>query len=108
MLKALLCITLLLLATSTELTRELHPVSRKKLSTSAPVKLIYIDGLTSWWGNLTVPAALGIPGFTATPLPYTHIALAFWTAPGSAQDAVGMWATIGQNMGPNSYGTTTP
>ena len=53
-----------------------------------------------------MPAALGVPGFTPTPLPFTHVALTFWTYPGNAQDASGMWANIGSNMGPNAYGNT--
>ena len=53
-----------------------------------------------------MPAALAVPGFTPTPLPFTHVALTFWTYPGNAQDASGIWANIGSNMGPNAYGTT--
>jgi hypothetical protein len=78
----------------------------KVASSSTPVKFIYINRLTTWWGNLTVPAALAVPGFTATPLPFTHVALTFWTYPGNALDASGMWANIASNMGPNSFGTT--
>jgi hypothetical protein len=53
-----------------------------------------------------VPAALGVPGFTATPLPYNYIVITFWTYPGSAQDASGIWEKIASNMGPNTFGTT--
>jgi hypothetical protein len=78
-----------------------HSPTQRGVNSKVPVRLVYIDGLNSWWGNLTVPAALGVPGFTSTPLPYNYIALAFWTYPGSAVDGVGMWANIASNMGPN-------
>ena len=103
----LLCILLLLPLTLSDTIDRVSPSYDKKVgSSSTPVKFIYINRLTSWYGSLTLPAALAVPGFTPTPLPFTHVALTFWTYPGSAQDASGMWASIGSNMGPNAYGTT--
>ena len=106
MFAALFCLALLAVASPTELTRQVTPTSRKGLASTTPIKFIYINRLTSWWGNLTLPAALGVPGFTTYPLPYNYVCHTFWTYPGSAQDASGMWANIGGNMGPNGYGTT--
>lgn len=106
--KLALCFLLLLAAASTETVRqgEVKAVSQRNSNNPFPIKFIYINRLTSWWGNLTLPAALAVPGFTATPLPYNYVALTFWTYPGSAQDASGMWANLVGNMGPNGYGTT--
>lgn len=111
-LKLLLLVCLIVVLTSsTTIERVIRPAGKGKKSSSAPVKLIYINRLTSWWGAQTVPAALGVPGFTTTPLPYNYIVHTFWTysqgGSGSGQDAVGMWANLKGNMNdPNPYGTT--
>lgn len=76
-------------------------------SSIMPIRFTYINRLTSWWGAQTVPAALGVPGFTSSPLPFNYIALTFWTYRSGALDAANMWANIGANMGANSFGTTT-
>ncbi len=106
--KLFLCLLLLLVlvAADTVHHRDIRPISKRKATLHRPIKFIYINRLTSWWGNLTLPAALAVPGFTATPLPYNYVAVTFWTYPGSAQDASGMWANLVGNMGPNEYGTT--
>lgn len=105
--KFALCLLILLVTASTETVQysEVKLASKRNNDNPFPIKFIYINRLTSWWGNLTLPAALAVPGFTATPLPYNYVALTFWTYPGSAQDASGMWEKIASNMGPNEYGT---
>jgi chitinase len=105
--KLVYCLLLLLAlaACDTVQDRDIRPIAKRKATVYRPIKFIYINRLTSWWGNLTLPAALAVPGFTATPLPYNYVAVTFWTYPGNAQDASGMWANIGANMGPNEYGT---
>jgi chitinase len=107
MIAALFCLALLTIASPAQIERQFVSSNMADGVSTAPIKFIYINGLTSWWGNLTIPAALAIPGFTKTVLPYNYVCLSFWTYPGSATDAAGIWSSIGSNMGPNEYGTTT-
>jgi chitinase len=103
-----ICIALLLvLAVPTTINRINYSHTKGKASSSVPIRLVYIDGLTSWWGDVTLPAALGVPGYTAPGLPYNYIAHAFWTYPGSAVDAASMWAALANNMNPTPLGNTT-
>ncbi len=109
MVKLLLTILLVTAAFCTQIVhqRQVYNPNKKELAATTPIKFIYIDVPTSWFGNLTVPPALGVPGFATPDHPYNYVCLAFWTYPSAAVDSAGVWANISAKMGPNSYGTTT-
>lgn len=106
LLSALLLLSLVL-STSIVHQRQVYNPNKKELAATTAIKFIYIDVPTSWFGNLTVPPALGVPGFATPPHPYNYVCLAFWTYPSAAVDAAGVWANISSKMGVNSYGNTT-
>jgi chitinase len=104
----ILCLALLVaLAFPATITRINYSNTQGKASSTVPIRFIYIDGLKSWYGDKAVPAALGVPGYTNSPLPYNYVALAFWLYPGSAVDAAGMWTNLATNMGTTTLGSNT-
>lgn len=107
-LKAIICVCLLAsIAFSATIDRIQYSHTKGKASSTVPIRFIYINRLTSWWGDVTLPAALGVPGYTAPGLPYNYVALTFWMYPGSVADAVSMWAALANNMNPTPLGNTT-
>lgn len=105
---ALFCICLIVpLAFPATISRIDYSNPTKKASSTVPIKFIYIDGLNSWYGENAIGAALAVPGYTKTPLPYNYVALAFWTYGQGAVDAAGMWANLAANMGTTTLGKTT-
>jgi chitinase len=57
---------------------------------SAPLAVIYIDAINSWWPPAAIAADLGIPGY-AHSSSYNVINLSFWLTSGSA-DAALLWS----------------
>lgn len=103
----LLCILLLLPFVLTDtIHRVLQPANTKVASSSTPVNFIYINRLSAWSGNQAVPAALAVPGFSSSPLPFTHVALTFWLYPTGPFDASLVWANISAHVDGGVYGTT--
>lgn len=102
-------VLLLVLASSTQIIqqRQVYNPNKKQLASTTPIKFIYIDVPTSWFGELTIPPALGVPGFANPDHPYNYVCLSFWTYPSTPVDSAGVWANISSKMGANAYGTTT-
>lgn len=75
-------------------------------SASYPVRAVYIDRMTSWWG-IGVAGNLGLPGY-AQPHDYNHIIFSFWSCSGSPVDVGLVWQNINQYIDPghNPWGTT--
>jgi hypothetical protein len=108
-LKVILCACLLVALVSTaSLTRVVRPVSKREASNSVPIRFIYINGITDYYGADLVPKALGVPGFTAGKV-YNYVAHTFWTYPNTPLSASSIWSDIATHMkGVFPYGTTTP
>ena len=104
----MLACLLVVLVSSASLTRIVRPVDKRKASTSAPIRFIYINGITDYYGATLVPTALGVPGFTAGNV-YNYVAHTFWTYPNTPLSASGIWSDIATHMkGVFPYGNTTP
>lgn len=89
--------------------RIVRPVDRRKASSSATIRLTYINHLTSWMGFDSVPSALGVPGF-ALDTPYNYVAHTFWTYPLAPLAATLVWSDLINRMGtsyPGTFGSTT-
>lgn len=92
--RVVLCVLLLLsVAASTTIGRVVTTTGPKKASSSAPIRFIYINGITDYFGVDLVPTALGVPGFTAGNV-YNYVAHTFWTYPNTPLSASSIWSNL--------------
>ncbi len=56
-----------------------------------PIRLTYINRVTSWWPPERIAASLGVPGYSPSTL-YNYVVLTFWTCKNGPLDAVSIWA----------------
>lgn len=102
----MLACLLVVLVSSASLARIVRPVDRRKASSSVPIRFIYINGITDYYGADLVPTALGVPGFTAGNV-YNYVAHTFWTYPNTPLSASSIWSDIYTHMkGVYPYGNS--
>lgn len=106
MLKKLIVVALLLLTLQAFTFWGARKERKVTGSTSYPVRAVYIDRMTTWWG-INVAANLGLPGY-AQPHSYNHIIFSFWSCSGNPVDVGLVWQNIHQYIDPdhNPWGTT--
>lgn len=96
--RVVLCVVMLLaLVSTTTIDRVVTTAGPRKASVSSPIRLIYINGITDYYGADLVPTALGVPGFTAGNV-YNYVAHTFWTYPNTPLSASGIWSDLYTHM----------
>lgn len=77
----------------------------KGVTIDYPVRLAYVDTITSWWPPEQIAAGIGVPGFAKRTI-YNYLALAFWMSSGAA-DCVLIWSDPVKYFGADSqFGKT--
>jgi hypothetical protein len=71
-----------------------------------PLRVGYINKVTSWWGD-GILKGLDVPGYSAAqPTDYNYLMLGFWSCAGAPLDIALLWHKIG-DYGIQGLGTTT-